>query len=226
MDHRKESSLESDYALALEYSRVAELMMRTVASRAIGGLDETDIPARFVPLKFLLDSEFFAFGSYSRAECRAKYVALVNDFGQTMTKLYDSKRDKMEDSGSWTGFSDLWSEWFEFKLLLGKLRIALFLYDLGLHVAVKMARRAGAQALELCPRAHAPGHSDSFFLRKRAAFRSLSHSSSIVSVALLLSSSGDCLSAQNIKKNACTPNVIVPISTELFRVGAVMSMTK
>ena len=156
VDPRKESSLESDYAMALEYSRVAELMMRTVASRAIGGFDEIDIPARFVPLKFLLDSDFLAFGFHSRAECRAKYVALVNDFGQTMAQLYDSKRDKMEDSGSWTEFSDLWSEWLEIKLLLAKLRTALFLYDLRLHLAVNIARRAGAQALELCPRAQAP----------------------------------------------------------------------
>jgi len=126
VDLPKKSSLECDYALALEYSRVAKLMMRTVANRAIGGLNEARGPDRYVPLVFLLDSEFLASGACSRRECRAKYLELVSDFGTSMVEIYESKRDKMEDSGSWAEFTELWSQWFEIKILLGQLWIALF----------------------------------------------------------------------------------------------------
>lgn len=156
MEQLNKTSLEYDYALALEYSRIAALMMRTVASRAIGELNGIQVPSRYVPLKFLLDSDFLASGACSRGECRAKYAELVDDFARTMAEIYESKRHKMEESGSWTGFTELWREWLEIKVLVGRLWTALFLYDLGFPVAIRMARRAGEQVLKTCPRVPAP----------------------------------------------------------------------
>ncbi len=155
MNHNK-SSLECDYALALEYSRVAELMMRTVATRAIGELNGINSPDRYVALKFLLDPEFLASGVCSRRKCRARYVELMDDFTRVMGNVYRAKRDRMEDAGSWAGFTELWIEWLEVKVLVGQLRSALFFYDLRLPIAIKIARRAGDQVLSVCPRLPAP----------------------------------------------------------------------
>lgn len=154
--NRDKRPLECDYALALEYSRVAELMMRTVATRAIGEPNEINSPDRYVALKFLLDAEFPASGVCSRGECRARYVELVDDFAHLMSDIYRAKRDRMEDAGSWTGFTELWREWLQVKMLLGQLRCALFFYDLGIPIAIKIARSAGDQVLDVCPRIAAP----------------------------------------------------------------------
>lgn len=152
MDHWQKSSLEHDYVLALEYKRVSELMLRTIASRALDAPNEANKPERYVALKFLLDPEFLASGVFSRVECRSRYVALVDEFRGVMAELYKSKRDRMEESGSWHGFTQLWTEWWELRVLIGQLWSALFFHDLGLPIAIRIARKAGDQVLEICPR--------------------------------------------------------------------------
>jgi len=152
---------ERELRLAAEWMRVARLISASIQSRLDFDPDKVDDPlVRYAPLKLLLNDvyvrELYAWGDREAAKKlrvtqRKKYAQLVTHLAVEARLRQRHGLDHMDRAESWNAYGEVFlQEWFV-KLVIVRLRTALWLHSVSLPGAAWMASSACKNLRRLFP---------------------------------------------------------------------------
>lgn len=152
---------ERELRLAAEWMRVARLMSASIQSRIDFDPGSVDDPlVRYAPLKLLLDDvyirEFYASGDHKtarelRAMQRRKYAQLLGDLAAEARLHQRSRLDHLDRTGAWNTYGEVFLQKWYIRLVLVKLRAALWMHAASLPGAAWMASGACKNLRRLFP---------------------------------------------------------------------------
>jgi hypothetical protein len=152
---------ERELRLAAEWMRVARLISASIQSRIDFDPEKVDDPlVRYAPLKLLLNDvyvrELYAWGDREtagklRTIQRQKYAQLLNRLAAEVRLNKKQRVDHMDSAESWNKYGDVFvQEWFV-RLVILRLRAALWLHAVSLPGAAWLASDACKNLRRLFP---------------------------------------------------------------------------
>jgi hypothetical protein len=152
---------ERELRLAAEWMRVARLISASIQSRIDFDPEKVDDPmVRYAPLKLLLNDvyvrELYAWGDRETARKlrtiqRQKYAQLLNHLAAEVRLNQKQRVDHMDSAESWNKYGDVFlQEWFV-RLVMLRLRAALWLHAVSLPGAAWLASDACKNLRRLFP---------------------------------------------------------------------------
>jgi hypothetical protein len=152
---------ERELRLAAEWMRVARLISASIQSRIDFDPEKVDDPlVRYAPLKLLLNDvyvrELYAWGDREtagklRTIQRQKYAQLLNHLAAEVRLNKKQRVDHMDSAESWNKYGDVFvQEWFV-RLVILRLRAALWLHAVSLPGAAWLASDACKNLRRLFP---------------------------------------------------------------------------
>ena len=152
---------ERELRLAAEWMRVARLISASIQSRIDFDPDKVEDPlARYAPLKLLLNDvyvrELYAWGDRETAKRlrkiqRQKYAQLLTHLAAEARVNQQRRVDHMDSAETWNKYGEVFlQEWFV-RLIIMRLRAALWLHAVSLPGAAWLASDACKNLRRLFP---------------------------------------------------------------------------
>jgi hypothetical protein len=160
-DSSSSAPTERELRLAAEWMRVARLISASIQSRIDFDPDKVDDPlVRYAPLKLLLNDayvrELHKWGDRESANKlrdiqRQKYMQLLSHLATEARRHQRRRLDHMDRAESWNSYGEVFRQAWFVRLVIVRLRAALWLYTVSLPGAAWLASDACKNLRRLFP---------------------------------------------------------------------------